>query len=141
MTPAPDGKPAPILDELSEHWQQAAREGRFLIQRRKHDGGYQWYPRAHSLGTLDTDVEWVEASGSGTLHTFTVVHRTANAEFAEDCPYVLAIVELDEGPRVTTRIVDADPRTLHCDQPVRVRLDKNPSQDYVLPVFVPTGEA
>lgn len=141
MTPATPGKPAPVLDELSEQWQEAARDGRFLIQRRRHDNGYQWYPRAHALGTLDADVDWVEASGTGRLHTFTVVYRTANAEFADDCPYVLGIVELDEGPRVTTRIVDADPDTLKCDQPVRVRLDTTPNQDYVLPVFVSTGEA
>lgn len=127
-------KPVPITDQLSEQWFEAAARGTFLIQRRLHDGGYQWYPRAHALGTLDDQVEWVEASGRGVVHTFTVVHRTANQEFAEETPYVLAVVELDEGPRVTTRIVGADPNDVRCDQ--RVRVTFRPAGDVVLPYFM-----
>ncbi|WP_413098297.1 Zn-ribbon domain-containing OB-fold protein [Streptomyces sp. Inha503] len=131
-------KPRPIVDTLSQEWFDAAREGRFLIQRRDHDGGLQWYPRGHALGTLDCGVSWVEASGFGTVHTFTVVHRTANAEFADDCPYVLAVVELAEGPRVTTRIVNTDPHQVHCEQRVRVVFVHD--GETVLPYFEPAEE-
>ena len=133
-------KPLPIIDEVSAPWFEAAREGRFLLQKRDADGGFQWYPRAHALGTLDEGVSWVEASGRGTIHTFTVVHRTANAEFAEDCPYVLAIVELDEGPRITTRIVDTPPDSVRIGQPVEVRFT-SVSDDVVLPYFTVTEDA
>ena len=54
------------------------------------------------------------------LHTFSVVHRTADRAFAADVPYVFAVVELDEGPRLTVNVVDAALETLECDIPVRV---------------------
>jgi uncharacterized OB-fold protein len=54
------------------------------------------------------------------LHTFSVVHRTPNEEFAGETPYVFAIVELDEGVRLTTRIVDVPFEALRCDMPVEV---------------------
>ena len=133
----PVEKPRPITDSLSKEWFEGAREGRFMIQRRNHDGGYQWYPRAHALGTLDSSVEWVDASGRGRVHTFTVVHYTANAEFAGDCPYVLAIVELDEGPRVTARIEECDPDVVRCGTPVEVRFRQD--DDITLPYFVIAG--
>jgi uncharacterized OB-fold protein len=132
-------KPTPILDNLSREWFEAAAEGRFLIQRRGHDGGYQWYPRAHALGTLDTDVEWVEASGRGVVHTFSVAYRSGNEEFAEDCPYVLAIIELEEGPRVSSRVVDVDPEEVRCDMPVQVTFRQE--GEVFLPYFVPAGDA
>jgi len=113
-------KPLPVFDEISRAWFAAAAEGKLLIQRSRSTGRFQFYPRAHSLGTLLADLEWIEASGRGRLHTFTVVERTANPEFAEDCPYILAIVALEEGPLVTTRIVDIPANALWCDMPVRV---------------------
>jgi uncharacterized OB-fold protein len=127
---------APIADAHSAKWWEAAADGRLLLQRCNACGARQFYPRAHCTSCLAPDPAWVEASGTGTLHTFTVVRKTPNAAFADDCPYVFAIVELDEGPRVTTRIVDADPAVLRCDQPVRVvfpEIDGEP----VLPCFTP----
>jgi len=54
------------------------------------------------------------------VHTYTVVRQTPNAEFAADCPYVLAIIELDEGPRLTARIMAAGAGSLACDAPLQV---------------------
>jgi uncharacterized protein len=84
-------------------------------------------PRGHCAGCLAPGPEWTPASGRGRLHTYTVVHRTPNAEFAADCPYVLAIIELDEGPRITARIT-GDAGGIACDQRVHV-------------VFTPAGGA
>ena len=113
-------KPVPIKDEISEPWFEAAARGELLLQRSKGTGEYQLYPRGHALKTLEPDLEWVPASGRGKLHTFSVVLRTANQEFAEDCPYVLAIIELEEGPRMMSRIVETPLDDLRCELPVAV---------------------
>lgn len=131
-------KPLPILDSLSEPWFAAAADGRFLIQRSISTGKYQWYPRAHVVGTLATDLEWVEAAGTGKIYSFTIVRKTANAEFAVDTPYVLALVELDEGVRVSTRIVDTPFERLACDMPVKVVFN-HVNDEVTLPYFTAAG--
>lgn len=110
----------PIIDSFSRTWFDAAAERKLLIQRCKDTGTYQYYPRNHSLKTLSENVEWVEATGKGKLHTYSILHRAGNEEFVDDCPYVLAIVELEEGPRLTSRIVDVPLDTIECDMPVQV---------------------
>jgi len=110
---------APLTDGFSQAYWDAARDGTLLIQRCGDCGGYQFYPRGHCTACFAPDPEWVPASGLGRVHTYTVIHRTPNAEFAADCPYVLAIVDLDEGPRMTARII-GEAGGLCCDARVRV---------------------
>ena len=95
----------PLADQFSRRYWNLAREGTLLIQRCRECGRYQFYPRGHCAACFAPDPEWVPASGRGRLHTYTTIQRTPNAEFAADCPYVLAIIELDEGPRMTARII------------------------------------
>jgi uncharacterized OB-fold protein len=73
------------------------RAGRFMIQRSAASGRYVFYPRVAAPGTGATDLEWVEASGLGTVYSITV-NRTRTGS------YNIALVELDEGPRLMTRI-------------------------------------
>ena len=114
-------KPLPVLgDDLSRAYWEAAREGRLLVQRCRACGEHQLYPRGHCVHCFAPDPEWVEAKGTGRLHTFSVVHRTATPGFAEEVPYVFGIVELDEGPRLTVNVVDTPLEELRCDLPVRV---------------------
>jgi uncharacterized protein len=113
-------KPVPLTDGLSEVYWQAASRQRLLIQHCLACGSYQFYPRSHCRSCLAPEPEWVQASGRGRLHTFSVVHRSTNPEFAEDCPYVFAIVELDEGVRLATRIVETAHDRLACDSAVEV---------------------
>lgn len=109
----------PLTDQFSQAYWNAAREGMLLIQLCRTCGRYQFYPRGHCVHCFAPDPEWTPASGRGRLHTYTIVQRTPNAEFAADCPYVLAIIELDEGPRMTARIIGkAD--DIACDQQVHV---------------------
>jgi uncharacterized OB-fold protein len=110
----------PIPDEHSRAYWDAAAEGRLLIQRCTACGAHQFYPRRHCASCLAADPEWVQASGRGRLHTYSVVHRTPNPEFAGETPYVFAIVALDEGVRMSARVVDVPHERLACDMPVRV---------------------
>ena len=116
--PAPN-KPRPLPDEHSQRYWDALSAGRLLIQRCRVCGAHQFYPRRHCTGCFAADPEWIEARGTGRLHTFSVLHRSANPEFAGDCPYVLGVVELDEGVRLTARI-DVPIEALACDLPVRL---------------------
>jgi len=126
-------------DDLAEHWWQALQRKEFLVQRSTGTGRFQFYPRARAVGTLRDDLEWVPAVGGGTVYSFTVVNWSANPEFAADCPYTLALVDLDEGVRITTRIVDAEPESLRCG--TRVQLVYRPTPDgSVLPYVIPTLE-
>jgi uncharacterized OB-fold protein len=130
----PGQKPVPLTDGLSEVYWQAAREHRLLIQRCAACAAYQFYPRSHCSACLSAAPEWVQASGRGRLHTFSVVHRSTNPEFAGDCPYVFAIVELDEGVRLSTRIVQTPVEALACDAVVEVAWPQAPTEP-PLPVF------
>jgi len=129
---------APLADEFSQEYWDAAAEDRLLIQRCPGCGQYQFYPRRHCTGCFAPDPVWHPASGRGRVHTYTVVRQTPNAEFAADCPYVLAIIELDEGPRLTARIVGASRAEVRCDAPVTVVF--SPAKDGVtLPNFALVG--
>ena len=130
----PGEKPVPLTDGLSEVYWQAARERRLLIQRCTSCGAYQFYPRSHCRSCLAAEPEWVQASGRGRLHTFSVVYRSTNPEFADDCPYVFAIVELDEGVRMSTRIVETPVKSLACDAAVEVTWP-HPQAEPPVPVF------
>jgi uncharacterized protein len=129
-------KPTPLRDGHSERYWDAARRGTLLIQRCAACGAYQFYPRRHCTRCFASDPEWIAASGRGTLHTFSIVERSTNPEFADDCPYVFAIVELEEGVRMATRIVDADRDRLVCDAAVTVTWQIGTEGAPRLPVFV-----
>lgn len=110
-------KPTP---ETRPFW-DAAREGRLLIQRCESCGTRYFYPRPLCPSCLSRAVHWIEASGRGRLHTFVINHRPPRG-FPVSGPYVLGLVELDEGPRMMAQIVDVapDPAAVHCDMPVEV---------------------
>jgi uncharacterized OB-fold protein len=78
-------------------YQAHLRDGRFMIQRSRTTGAHVFYPRVAVPGTGATDLEWVPASGRGTVYAITVNR-------AREGSYNIAIVELDEGPRMMTRI-------------------------------------
>jgi uncharacterized OB-fold protein len=124
----------PLPDSASQAYWDAASEGRLLIQQCPHCETRQFYPRPFCIHCLSPDIEWIEAKGSGKIHTFSVVERTSDPRFIDHLPYVLAIVELDEGVKMTTRIVGAQIDALQCDMPVQVVFEEL-NADVALPVF------
>ena len=129
----PIPKPTP---ETAPYW-QAAKRGVLLIQRCKECRQHYFYPRPLCPHCLSREVEWVEASGRGKLHTFVVNQRAARG-FPAKGPYILGIVELDEGPRMMTNIigVEPDPKKLRCDMPVHVVFEPI-TEEISLPKFRP----
>ena len=125
----------PLPDAFSTAYWDAARAGQLLIQWCPRCRHYQWYPRPHCAACLAAPPDWVEASGGGTLHSYTVVHRTPNAQFAGRTPYVYALVDLDEGVRITTALVEIGDRGLQCGARVRIVFPRD-TDDFVLPCAV-----
>lgn len=107
MTPA--ARPMPVAQPESDRYWEGARNGELWLQRDTKTGSYQFYPRAINTISPGAPMEWVQASGRGTLFTFAIVHAPPHPAFAEDIPYITAIVELEEGPKVPARIVGIDP--------------------------------
>jgi uncharacterized OB-fold protein len=122
-------KPLPAPDGVSAPFWKAAAEGRLLIQRCPACGHRQFYPRALCTA-CGADPEWMEASGRGTVHTFTIVRQHGQRGFKEELPYVVAIIELEEGPRMMGNVGD-----LHA----RRRRDRHPELDRRCPETVSTG--
>lgn len=95
------------VDPGIEPYWEAAAEGRLLLSRCAADGAAIWPPRQFCPAHATAGVRWESASGGAEVHSFTVVHR-GEGRFVEAAPYVLAYVELDEGPRVLTSLVTSD---------------------------------
>lgn len=123
--------------ETAPFW-EATRRGALVVQRCAQCGAHQFYPRALCTSCGAPDPAWVDASGRGRLHAWSVVHRAPGPQFRERVPYVVALVDLDEGPRLMTHLVDADPEALRAELPVQVRFD-GPSGEIRVPLFVPAG--
>jgi uncharacterized OB-fold protein len=125
----------PVHNAVSEHWFDAARNDILLIQKDPLTGIAQMYPRARIAGFPEREPEWVEASGRGTLYSFTVVERSIHKEFATMTPFVIAIVDLEEGARITSWIVDTPIEKVRCDMPLRV-VFREIHADVKMPCFV-----
>ena len=111
--------PAPTVTSDTEEFWAATADGRLLLRRCHDCGSAIWYPRPICPFCHSTETGWSEASGLGSIYSFTVVRRSAGA-FAGAVPYVLAYVELAEGPRMMTNIVEADPERLSVGQEVEL---------------------
>jgi uncharacterized OB-fold protein len=113
--PLPAVEPTRTADD-DPFW-AAAAEGRLVLPRCRACSTYIWYPRATCPRCHATDAEWVPGSGRATVYSYTVNTR-AFGPWADRTPYVIAYVELEEGPRVLTNIVGTDPGSVHIGQAV-----------------------
>jgi uncharacterized protein len=126
--PTPDVETQPFWD--------GCKEGRFLLRHCDACGENHFYPRPFCPKCWSTDVEWQDANGFGRLYTYSVVHQNDLPPFSARVPYVAAIVELDEGPRVMTNIDAHDFDALEIGMRVHVAFTSI-SDDVTIPVFRP----
>lgn len=100
--------PLPVPTPTTAPFWSGLAEGVVRIQRCEACGHWIFYPRAHCPRCLAPDPAWHAVSGAATLYSWTVCHRAPAPHFEGLTPFVLAVVELAEGPRMTTRLVAAD---------------------------------
>jgi uncharacterized OB-fold protein len=114
--------PAPfVLPEVKTFW-DATAEGKLLLPKCAECGTVIWFPRPFCPNCASTSVEWIQASGRGTVYSFTVNRRGVAdmSAYRNAGEYVLAYVELEEGPRMMTNIVDCDPNSVRIGQKVEL---------------------
>jgi uncharacterized protein len=130
-------KPMPDPTPVAQPFWDGLREHKVKIQYSPSAGQYVFYPRILAPGTLADDLEWREVSGAGTLYAFTVADRPTAPPWADSLPQLPAIVELDEGPRVSTEMVDVDPAKLHVGMRVKPVFSDYAEQGITLLRFAP----
>ena len=118
-------KPLPTPDPLTAPFWESVKAHAMKLQRCGGCGTFIFYPRAICPGCMSDDLVWTPVSGRGIVHAFTIPHRHPNPAFGSDVPYVVALVELDEGPRMLTNLVDVEPspQTVRVGMPVEVAYD------------------
>ncbi len=129
----PKPRPAPRPDPESAAFWAATLDGQLVVQRCTSCGHHQLYARAHCL-VCRSWVEWVTASGQGTIYSYTVIRQNFSRAFRDLLPYVVALVDLAEGPRLMTNIVGCAPEEVHIGAAVHVRFEPV-SDEAALPMF------
>ncbi len=132
-------KPLPIITEENRPFWEGCRQGKLLLQYCDQCQHYQFYPRLYCMHCGAGNPRWVEASGRGVIYSYTIIHQNRSPEFVNDTPFNVAIVQLEEGPRMLSNIVDVDLADLRVDLPVTVVFDQV-NDTVSLPRFRPTKE-
>lgn len=127
-------RPQPEPTALTRPFWEACRRRELTLQWCLSCGRPQHPPRAVCIRCHGDRLEWRRASGHGRIHSFSVVHRAPAPEFAEAVPYVVALVELDEGVRLMSNIVDSDHDSLRIGLPVVVTFE-DVADDLAVPLF------
>ena len=126
-------RPLPTRTALTAPFWDATAEGRLVMQRCSTCGEYVWTPQMACRSCLTETLEWTPISGRGEIYTFVVLHRPATPAFT--APYAIVVVEMEEGPRILSDMVDVDPADVHIGMPVEVAFE--PAGDVGLYHFRP----
>jgi uncharacterized OB-fold protein len=132
------GREVPTVeDETREYW-EAAKHGRLLVKHCNACGRPHHYPRPFCPFCWSEDVAWREVSGRGTVYTYSIVYRNDLEPFSEWGTYVPAVIELEEGPRLMTTIVDCP----HDELAVGMRVEvvfRDLTDEWAAPDFRPAA--
>jgi uncharacterized OB-fold protein len=113
MTQAPPAKPLPTIQpEWENYWAKAKQHELWLMRCNDCHKAY-FYPRAICPNCFSRNTEWFQSSGKGSLYAFAIVHRAPMPAFRDDTPYVVAYIELEDGVRFPTNLVDIEPDPEH----------------------------
>lgn len=133
-------KPLPRINRLSRPFWEAARRHQLVLQRCLNCGNYRFPPSERCPACLRVETEWVGVSGRGRVWSWIRMWQRYFPAFDGDIPYVVAYVELDEGPRMMSTIVECGPEAIACDMAVEVVFD-DVTGDVSLPKFRPVRDA
>ena len=128
--PLPEPSPA-----TAPYW-EACKAHKLLLQQCVTCGHIQFYPRSLCTACMSDELEWLVARGTGTVYSYSTVHRALLPGFEEDIPYVVAMIELDEGVRLLSQIVGCEPEEVCIGLAVGVVFEEV-QEGVVLPMFRP----
>ena len=130
-------KPLPVADAETRPFWEACREGRLTIQRCTNCGHVRFPPTFYCAKCGSSEHEWIDSTGRGKVFSWIVVrHPVPRDIYAADVPYVVALIELDEGVRIASNIVGIEPEKVTASMPVRATF-KPVTPDVTLPIFEP----
>lgn len=126
--------PLPKPDRDSEAYWEAARRHELVLQQCLECNRFRFYPRLVCPNCLSDKFEWKRASGRGVIYSFTVVHRPPTPAFRDRVPYVLALIDLEEGVRMMSNVIECAPNAVRIGMPVEVTFDQV-TDEITLPRF------
>lgn len=129
------GKPAPDITDLNRDYFEGTAQGELRVRHCSACDARFRFAHTHCPSCWSTKLGWERASGEGRVSHFSVVHQAPSPAFAEGAPYVLALVELDEGVRMMSNIIGCDPARVHVGMPVVLTFEKRGTVS--LPMFRP----
>jgi hypothetical protein len=129
-------KPLPVPTKWSKPFWEGTKQRKLLLKRCRACGYIDHPPYLYCTECLSDDHEWIEASGKATLYAFAINEYGVPFPFMPDLPYVLALVDLEEGPRMISNIVECDHKALKNGMALEVVFEKV-SEDIALPKWRP----
>ena len=129
-------RPLPAPNALTEPYWQAAHQRELKLPRCESCTKFHFYPRSACPHCGSTALAWQAVSGKGEVYSYTIVHRAPSKGFAEQVPYVVAVVALDEGPHLMTRLIQVQAEAVYIGLRVQVEFEKQ-DDETTLPVFCP----
>lgn len=128
--------PLPKPDKDSEVYWEAARRHELVLQQCRACERFRFYPRLVCPQCLSDQFEWRRASGRGVVYSFTVIHRPPFPAFRDRVPYVLALIDLEEGVRMMSNVIGCEPNEVRIGMPVEATFD-DVTEEITLPKFKP----
>ena len=128
-------KPLPEITSDNQPYWEGLNEGRLMLQRCADCGKIRHYPRPICDGCWSMKVEWVQASGLATIHSWTICHHPFHPAFKAELHYALATVDLEEDVRLNAQLRGIDPAALRIGMPVRIGFEPV-TDEITLPVIV-----
>ncbi len=118
-------RPVPKATLTTKPFWDAVNQGRLLLQYDVGAGCYQFWPRSTGAKSGSPNLQWREASGKGKLYSFTVTHVAVEG-FEDRAPYVIGLVELDEGVRIVANLAGVTPDEVRIGMALRVTFENMP---------------
>ncbi len=132
-------KPLPVIQPWSKEFWKGSKQHKLLIQECNDCGIKIFYPRLHCPDCWSSNLGWSQACGRAKVYSYTITLAGVEEKFAEDLPYVLAMVDLEEGIRMLTRIVECKPEEVKIGMDVEVTFE-DVTEDISLPLFRPSAK-
>ena len=129
-------KPLPGITPDNKAFWDYMKQHEFRVQKCKDCGELFYPPSAVCYNDLSPNFEWVKLSGKGKVYSYVIVRRAGMPAFAEEIPYIVAIIETEEGIRYSSNIIDCDIEDVYVDMPVEIVFE-DVTPDFTLPKFKP----
>lgn len=131
-------KPLPVKTSDNAPYWESARRHALELQQCTACGAFRYPPGQYCPRCLSDSYEWRPVSGKGTIYSFIIVYQRYDPSFAQDLPYNVAVVELEEGPRLITNVVGCRNEDLQVGMPVVITYE-DVTEEFTLPKFQPAS--